>query len=1136
MGLPAGASRPPLHRQRLTRSSGVRQPPPPPRSSATGRAAPRLPPLLLSLLLLLSLVQPGAQDSFPQGESIRYWARRIENELDRVLQLASGVDQLKQLYKEQKNDFDIEENEDKKLVENVSAEIEKLLTNKVIALKKLTETAETLQKNHQWNDDIKEENVTYFNAKQHIKMTNEGEDEGEEEVFPNQIDAKFETDPAFKRPVNDSYTAVHIPTDIYRGSTIILNELNWTAGLDEVFINNKKEDPTLMWQVFGSATGLTRYYPASEWNKEGKGVDMYDVRRRPWYIQGAASPKDMLILVDVSGSVSGLTLNLIKTSVLNMLETLADDDFVNVVSFNNTANSVACFNHLVQANVRNKNVLKAAVNKMLAKGVTNYTAGLEFAFNQLLNFNNISRAFCNKMIMLFTDGGEDRAQDIFEKYNWPNKTVRVFTFSVGQHNYDVTPIQWMACANKGYYFEIPSIGAIRINTQEYLDVLSRPMVLKGPTAKQVQWTNVYQDALGLGLVITGTMPVFNTSMQGDKQNQLILGVMGVDVSLEDVKRLTKEYILGANGYFFAIDPNGYVFLHPNLLPKLASFSEPVTLDFLDAELENDIKVEIRELMIKGESGTKTFETLIKSLDERYVDKGLRTYTWKRVRETDYSLALVMPSYSLYRIKARLSDDITQAKYFSSMLPPSSHSETRGHVFIAPRKYCKNMKIVRNNTEFLLNFIDEIDNKSPDAPNCEKEWIYNLLLDVEITNRLAKEAWQDLNKSTHGIKTFFVATDSGVTRIYPLEEVEDWDEEPEPYNASYYKRSLDNEGFVYKPVIPIGKGGSYDPSNISILASRAVEVEIDGKVLKPAVVGVKLELEVWTAKFKLLASNHTGEGRSKRSSNCDSLGSCEMDCDLSSKELQCVILDDGGFLIMSNQEDQEKKVGEFFGVVDPSLMRALYNVSLFAKVESYDYQSTCDPEKEQKAGAAPRSIAIPRISDVLNVAWLASAAAWSLLQQLFYSLTFQTWYSAEFSYADGANYKEKVSCITLQTQYYFPNNKTTFQELMDCGNCSRFFFAEKLANSNLVFVVSEKIMCPMCDNRPLIQAEQRSDGPNMCELAPRYRKGPDSCFDYNILEDTSDCGRGSMLQPSFLALVGLQVLALWLFSPIHFCPS
>lgn len=38
--------------------------------------------------------------------------------------------------------------------------------------------------------------------------------------------------------------------------------------------------------------------------------------------------------------------------------------------------------------------------------------------------SNITRANCNKMIMMFTDGGEDRVQDVFEKYNWPNRTVR----------------------------------------------------------------------------------------------------------------------------------------------------------------------------------------------------------------------------------------------------------------------------------------------------------------------------------------------------------------------------------------------------------------------------------------------------------------------------------------------------------------------------------------------------------------------------------------------------------------------------------------------------------------------------------------------------------------------------------------
>lgn len=75
----------------------------------------------------------------------------------------------------------------------------------------------------------------------------------------------------------------------------------------------------------------------------------------------------------------------------------------------------------------------------------------------------------------------------------------------------------------GFYYEIPSIGAIRINTQvfdsitlvhkcdlfpasyfnvtrllyiqEYLDVLGRPMVKEDKKAKNVQWTNVYVDAL-----------------------------------------------------------------------------------------------------------------------------------------------------------------------------------------------------------------------------------------------------------------------------------------------------------------------------------------------------------------------------------------------------------------------------------------------------------------------------------------------------------------------------------------------------------------------------------------------------------------------------------------------------------------
>lgn len=36
---------------------------------------------------------------------------------------------------------------------------------------------------------------------------------------------------------------------------------------------------------------------------------------------------------------------------------------------------------------------------------------------------NVSRANCNKIIMLFTDGGEEKAEEIFKRYN-PNQAVR----------------------------------------------------------------------------------------------------------------------------------------------------------------------------------------------------------------------------------------------------------------------------------------------------------------------------------------------------------------------------------------------------------------------------------------------------------------------------------------------------------------------------------------------------------------------------------------------------------------------------------------------------------------------------------------------------------------------------------------
>ncbi|XP_076862860.1 voltage-dependent calcium channel subunit alpha-2/delta-1a [Brachyhypopomus gauderio] len=1066
------------------------------------------------IFIVVSLMSCIYSVQFPDSQQAREWADQIQEDLMQLINAESGMSQLIEIFQSHKKSYSVEHNNAQHLVANAAHNIERLLANRSKALANLVTAAEKLQVRHQWKNYMEKEVVEYYNAKEH------------------NLTLYFKEDPVFKRLVSYNSSAVHIPTDIFEGSTIILNELNWTEALDEEFQKNKEEDPSLLWQVFGSATGLARYFPASPWmdtSRTPNKIDLYDVRRRPWYIQGAASPKDMLILVDASGSVSGLTLKLIRTSVNEMLETLSDDDFVNVVSFSSDAKPAACFQNLVQANVRNKKILKKAVQNITANGITNYKGGFELAFKQL-SVANVSRANCNKIIMLFTDGGEERASEIFAKYN-PDGKIRIFTFSVGQHNYDKEPIRWMACTNKGYYYEIPSIGAIRINTQEYLDVLGRPMVREQVKAKKVQWTNVYLDALELGLVITGTMPVFNNTYmstmktkagkgkmklpQDSGQSQLILGVMAIDVSLDDIKRLTPHFTLGPNGYYFAIDPNGYVLLHPNLQPKNPKFQEPVTLDFLDAELENEIKVQIRRNMIDGENGNETFSTLVKSQDERYIDKGQRTYTWAPVHATDYSLAIVLPEYSRYYIKARIGDTITQAKFSESL--QVDNFEDHGYTFIAPREYCMDLKSRGNNTEFLIEFNEYIDRKTPNDPLCNVDLVNRLLLDAGITSEMVKH-WSE-QKPNDRISAKFVATDGGITRVYPDSAGPEWNENPETYESSFYKRSLDNDVYIFTPPLPDNGTRSSD----SILLSKGVDLTIDGVRLKPAVVGMKLDINSWMESFM----------NATEKSNCnDEICGCKRN----DQNIDCVLLDDGGFLVMANQDHYIDKIGQFFGVIDPNLMISLLNDSLFSFTKTYDYQSVCDPSREIKAAAGLRSVYVPTIADILNMGWWASAVAWSVLQQLFVSLTFPTFLEAAEPDDD---ISEKESCIFEQTQYFFMNEERSFKGNLECANCSRQYIAEKLWKTNLVLIIADaKESCTTCNSTPLLQAEQPSSGPDPCVMAqkPRYRKGPDVCFQNNSGEINADCGSASGLTPCFWSVAFLQLLLVWLLNGLRRCPS
>ena len=102
------------------------------------------------------------------------------------------------------------------------------------------------------------------------------------------------------------------------------------------------------------------------------------------------SAQDIVILLDVSGSMTGLRKEIAKRVVLNILETLGEDDFVTVLTFGNeTKPLVECFTdsyeepELVQASAENIVEFTEAVNEIETMEIANFTSALTAAFTLL---------------------------------------------------------------------------------------------------------------------------------------------------------------------------------------------------------------------------------------------------------------------------------------------------------------------------------------------------------------------------------------------------------------------------------------------------------------------------------------------------------------------------------------------------------------------------------------------------------------------------------------------------------------------------------------------------------------------------------------------------------------------------------
>ncbi|XP_073958464.1 voltage-dependent calcium channel subunit straightjacket isoform X10 [Choristoneura fumiferana] len=454
------------------------------------------------LLLLFSLgsrdCSTTVQNDKISFNSVQGWAVKLGTELYHFGEFITRKKEVQDSFKSAQ----IESRDGEKLVQSMADDIRAMMELKISAVKRIVEAAENMAFDKQ--SEPVPEDYQFYNSKEmdepydDVSITTTAEPDFTLEnwiVRPPTKSAHLQLNAHFYNiPVNTNFSSVHVPTNVYAWADEVIKGIHWSEGLDTHFINNYQSDPTLSWQYFGSSTGFMRHYPAMKWRADP--VDIYDCRTRAWYMEAAASPKDVVILVDRSGSMTGQRRDISKHVVTNILDTLGNNDFVNVMTFADTVEEIVpCFeDSLVQATMGNLRELKLGLDNFETKEIANFSAALTRAFELLEIYrNNSGGANCNQAIMLVTDGVPYNYKELFEKYNWKYDTpVRVFTYLIGREVKvaDVREVKWMACANRGFYVHLSTLAEVRERVLEHVNVLARPLVLQRET-HPVVWTPVY---------------------------------------------------------------------------------------------------------------------------------------------------------------------------------------------------------------------------------------------------------------------------------------------------------------------------------------------------------------------------------------------------------------------------------------------------------------------------------------------------------------------------------------------------------------------------------------------------------------------------------------------------------------------
>jgi len=332
----------------------------------------------------------------------------------------------------------------------------------------------------------------------------------------------------------------------------VIESVCYTRQLDSFFSQKRRTDADY-WRsfgvesppmFFGSQEGMFRIFPGRHFENCGS----FDPRVRPWYIAASSGPKNIVLVLDTSGSMNsgqGQRFVLLKKAAIRVIQTLTVGDRVAIVPFASSSLVIGdSEGRMLTANAENKAILVDAINGLVAEGGTNFYAALGSAFDTMDKtiaaelHNN-----CNSAVLFLTDGEMTdppgvTEQDVIElvtnrlnaTMQSSGKPILFFTYSIGTANENVHKFpKELACSTElGVWSKIDDESKLFESLTSYYRLFALGLGNKGAVA----WVEPYNFATGGVVGTTVSAPVYDRN----HDPPLFLGVVGMNFPLTAINK------------------------------------------------------------------------------------------------------------------------------------------------------------------------------------------------------------------------------------------------------------------------------------------------------------------------------------------------------------------------------------------------------------------------------------------------------------------------------------------------------------------------------------------------------------------------------------------------------------------------